>query len=390
MYFKGERRGKPACAGGSREAAREQQRRLNLWGISREARNHPAPSFALQPGLRHGAGLLSLVAEPSGARGRPARPLRSPGGGLCSGLGARQGHGAVPKGLGVGWRWGSFLRSPALQKRAARVTTPSPQKKINKIKIQIKRVRGCHEAPPPLPASYRASGCRPPRCCCCWGRSSPRLIPGRPSGWGATLAAAGLRRGGAAGRSAPPCLPSGCGCRAFSPAPRPAQLRSAPTLPHRGRPACHQRALIDRRRLPRPGRSHLPPASTTAQKEGTSEPNRSGEARSGRGARPHPRGCAGGDGGADPGPRSGAGRGPGRRGAAGAAGVPPRSAMVAPGGRGGTAAECNLRPAPRAAHSAADPRRGECGSAPTLTSRTVPVPSAPGSPSCSSGGKKYN
>lgn len=164
---------------------------------------------------------------------------------------------------------------------------------------------GYHEGPPPLPASYRASGCRPPRCCCCWGRSSPRLIPGRPSRWGATLAAAGLRRGGAAGRSPPPCLPSGCGCRASPPA-----LRSAPTLPRRGRPACHQRALIDHRRLPRPGRSHLPPASTTAQKEGTSEPNRSGEARSGRGARPHPRGCAGGGGGAGSGPRNGEGRGP--------------------------------------------------------------------------------
>lgn len=159
-------------------------------------------------------------------------------------------------------------------------------------------------------ASYRASGCRPPRCCCCWGRSSPRLIPGRPSGWGATLAAAGLRRGGAAGRSPPPCLLSGCGCLSFSPAPRPARLRSAPTLPRRGRPACHQRALIDRRRLPRPGRSHLPPASTTAQKEGTSEPNRSGEARSGRGARPLPRGCAGAGGDAGPGPRSEAGCGP--------------------------------------------------------------------------------
>lgn len=100
------------------------------------------------------------------------------------------------------------------------------------------------------------------------------------------MAAAGLRRGGAAGRSPPPCLPRRL--RLFVPSPPPAPRRSAPTLPGRGRPACHQRAPIDRRRLPltEPRRPHLPPASTTAQKEGGNERRAAaGRRGAGRGAR---------------------------------------------------------------------------------------------------------
>lgn len=110
----------------------------------------------------------------------------------------------------------------------------------------------------------------------------PRLPLGMGSNFGGRRAAA--RRGC---RALPASVPSPPAAALRSPPPVP---RSAPTLPRLGRPGCHQRALIDQRRLPQPRRSHLPLAPTTAQKEGgrARAPRHSGEARSRHGARAPP------------------------------------------------------------------------------------------------------